>query len=72
MVTMAKSKKTRPIGRPRTEIETDTVATRIPLAVKQALIDLAAKNRRTVAAEIFIAIEERLSSLGLLPPPDAE
>lgn len=47
---------------------TEMVGARVPAWIKQRLQIIAKKNRRTVATEILIAIEDRLKALGEWPP----
>lgn len=60
----AKKNNRRPVGRPKADVETDSVSTRVPLPIKEALEALAKKNYRSVSAEIYMAIEEHLKANG--------
>jgi hypothetical protein len=60
---MAKPVK-RPVGRPKIDEDTDTVATRIPVAMKEALAKLAKTNKRTLSSELYRILEEALVESG--------
>lgn len=65
----AASRRGRPPGKKR---ETDAFQVRIPPALHKALLLAANRGRRAKNAEIEIAIEKHLESLGLWTPPPAD
>ena len=71
MLLMAKPKPPgrRGPGRPQTDTPTVPVSTRIPQEIADILAALARRNRRSISAEVLIAVEERLQKLGLWSPP---